>query len=54
MKAPRGTALRGLEPVDAFGEGVFRGDVSPQLCDYLLVPAHALAETREAFGLVQA
>jgi len=54
VKAPRGTALRGLEPVDAFGEGVFRGDVSPQLCDYLLVPAHALAETREAFGLVQA
>lgn len=53
VKAPKGTSLRGIESVDAFSEGVFRGDVSPQLCDYLFVPQRALAETWDAFGLAQ-
>ena len=53
VKAPRGVSLRGIELVDAFSEGVFRGDVSPQVCDYLFVPRQALAETRDAFGLAQ-
>jgi FkbM family methyltransferase len=51
VKAPKGVALQGIEPVETFSEGVFRGDLSPQLCDYLFVPQQAVAETRDAFGL---
>jgi len=49
LKDAAQTRLAGLEPIAAFGEGLWNPQTSPALCDYLLVPSEAVAATVHAF-----